>query len=80
MGRYNGGTSPSESLNKIAKAAASGERMEQVVTEAKREGRLKLLKTLPGLLISAFFLWYTFRGLHREDFGNVHVEAHLWVA
>ena len=22
-----------------------------------------LLKTIPGLLISAFFLWYTFRGI-----------------
>ncbi|HLI75878.1 MAG TPA: lysylphosphatidylglycerol synthase transmembrane domain-containing protein [Acidobacteriaceae bacterium] len=57
--------------------------MEQVVTEgagSAGEGRLKLLKTLPGLAISAFFLWWTFRGLHREDFRNIHLAEPMWVA
>lgn len=52
--------------------------MEQVVTPKANEGRLKLLKTLPGFAISAFFLWWTFKGLHREDFRNIHVREPLW--
>jgi len=45
-----------------------------------REHRLSLLKTLPGLLISAFFLWYTFRGFKASDFRNIHLEAPAWIA
>ena len=33
-----------------------------------RDSRMRLLKTIPGLLISAFFLWYTF--LHRHPDGT----------
>ncbi len=29
--------------------------------------RRNLVKTVPGLLISAFFLWYTFRGISFEQ-------------
>jgi glycosyltransferase 2 family protein len=66
-------------LNRTANArAASGECMEQVVVETKREGRLKLLKIVPGLLISAFFLWRTFRGQHLEDLRSVHLVEPLW--
>ncbi len=62
-----------------ATAVASGERMDQVVTEGKNEGRLKLLKTLPGFAISAFFLWWTFRGFHFSEFRNVRLAAPLWI-
>jgi len=44
-----------------------------------RERRLNLLKTIPGLLISAFFLWWTFRGFKASDFKSVHLVAPLWV-
>ena len=55
--------------------------MEQVVTEKAEasEGRLKLLKTLPGFAISAFFLWWTFRGFHFAEFRNVHLAEPPWV-
>ena len=44
-----------------------------------REHRVGLLKTLPGLLISAFFLWYTFRGFKAEDFTHIHLVAPVWI-
>ncbi len=55
--------------------------MEQVVAEKAEasDGRLKLLKTLPGFAISAFFLWWTFRGFHFAEFRNVHLAAPVWV-
>ena len=34
-----------------------------MTTIATSTGTRNLLKTIPGLLISAFFLWYTFRGI-----------------
>ena len=40
---------------------------------------MRLLKTVPGLLISAFFLWYTFRGLHPSEFRQVHLVAPAWI-
>lgn len=53
-----------------------------------RERRLNLLKTLPGLLISAFFIWWTFfhrhadgsRGFEPEAFRAIHLAAPLWIA
>lgn len=53
--------------------------MEQVLTKGSSEGRLKLLKTLPGFAISGFFLWWTFRGFHLSEFRNVHLVAPMWV-
>ncbi len=52
------------------------------------EGRLKLLKTLPGLAVSAFFLWWTYvrvgpngkRGLDAAAFHQLHIVAPIWVA
>ena len=38
-----------------------------------------LLKTVPGLLISAFFLWYTFRGIRYAEIRTLHLEAPLWL-
>ncbi len=39
-----------------------------------------LLKTLPGLLISAFFLWYTFRGIQVAQIRSLHFEHLAWIA
>lgn len=56
-------------------------------TKASGDSRLKLLKTLPGLAISAFFLWWTYvrvgpngkRGFDAAAFHQLHVVAPLWV-
>ena len=53
--------------------------MESVVTTEPRDGRLKLLKTLPGFAISAFFLWWTFRGFHLSEFNRVRLVAPVWI-
>ena len=53
-----------------------------------RESRLNLAKMLPGLLISAFFLWWTYirrdkhgaRGLNAADFHGLHFAAPVWIA
>lgn len=52
-----------------------------------RERRLNLLKTLPGLLISAFFLWWTFirknsqgaRPVNPHDFRAIHLASPMWI-
>ena len=52
-----------------------------------REHRMGLLKTLPGLLISAFFLWWTFvrknkqgmRPVNPDDFRAIHLAAPAWI-
>ena len=43
------------------------------------QGRLKLLKTLPGFAISGFFLWWTFRGFHVSAFRSVRLLAPVWL-
>ncbi len=53
--------------------------MEQASTTGSSESRLKLLKTIPGFAISAFFLWWTFRGFHLSEFRNVHLVAPVWI-
>lgn len=45
-----------------------------------RERRLNLLKIVPGLLISAFFLWWTFRGFDTKDLETVRFVAPAWIA
>ena len=53
-----------------------------------RERRLSLLKMLPGLLISAFFLWFTFvkknkqglRPVNLDDFKAIHFVSPAWIA
>jgi hypothetical protein len=37
------------------------------------------LKTLPGLLISAFFLWYTFKGISFAQMRALHAVAPIWL-
>lgn len=44
-----------------------------------RERRLSLLKALPGLLISAFFLWFTFRGFKVEQLKGIHFTSPGWI-
>ena len=39
----------------------------------------KLLKTLPGLLISAFFLWYTFKGISLAQFRALRLVSPIWI-
>jgi uncharacterized membrane protein YbhN (UPF0104 family) len=38
-----------------------------------------LLKTVPGLLISAFFLWYTFKGFKLDELRSIRLVAPLWI-
>ena len=38
-----------------------------------------LLKTIPGLLISAFFLWYTFRGISFAHILALRIAHPIWV-
>ena len=43
------------------------------------ERRRNLLKTAPGLLISAFFLWYTFRGIHFAQIRALRLVHPAWI-
>jgi glycosyltransferase 2 family protein len=53
-----------------------------------REHRMSLLKTLPGLLISAFFIWWTYirigpngkRGFDPAAFHGLRIVSPLWIA
>src|SRR5271154_5401769 len=38
-----------------------------------------LLKTIPGLLISAFFLWYTFHNIHLDEFRALRAAHPAWI-
>jgi uncharacterized membrane protein YbhN (UPF0104 family) len=49
------------------------------VTEPSPKSQRKLLKTLPGLLISAFFLWYTFRGISFAQIMAVRLVHPVWI-
>lgn len=44
-----------------------------------RERRLGLLKMLPGLAISAFFLWFTFKGFKLSEIESIRLVAPLWI-
>jgi uncharacterized membrane protein YbhN (UPF0104 family) len=52
-----------------------------------RESRMNALKVLPGLLVSAFFLWWTYirrgangkRGFNAAEFHGLHMAAPAWV-
>jgi glycosyltransferase 2 family protein len=47
-------------------------------TAPQTKGR-SALKTLPGLVISAFFLWYTFKGISFAEIRSLRLVAPLWV-
>jgi uncharacterized membrane protein YbhN (UPF0104 family) len=38
-----------------------------------------LFKTIPGLLVSAFFLWYTFRGISFEQIRSLRLAHPVWI-
>lgn len=38
-----------------------------------------LLKIVPGLLVSAFFLWYTFRGISFDHMRGIRLAHPLWI-
>jgi len=38
-----------------------------------------LVKTVPGLLVSAFFLWYTFRGISFEHMRGLRIVHPMWI-
>jgi hypothetical protein len=38
-----------------------------------------LLKTLPGALISLFFLWYTFKGISFDQMRSLHLAHPIWI-
>lgn len=38
-----------------------------------------LFKTIPGLLVSAFFLWYTFRGISFDEIRSLRLANPAWV-
>jgi uncharacterized membrane protein YbhN (UPF0104 family) len=42
-------------------------------------GNRSLLKTIPGLLISAFFLWYTFRGISFSHILALRIAHPAWI-
>jgi len=46
---------------------------------AEARGASKLLRTAPGLLISAFFLWYTFRGISLAQIRALRFVAPVWL-
>lgn len=48
--------------------------------EKPQDRQHKLLKTLPGIAISLFFLWWTLRGFHWSAFRTVHLAAPVWIA
>lgn len=47
--------------------------------KAESSNSRNLLKTIPGLLISAFFLWYTFRGISFAQILALRFEHPLWI-
>jgi hypothetical protein len=48
-------------------------------SRVNKERRVGLLKMLPGVLISIFFLWLTFRGFRLSDFENVRLREPVWL-
>src|ERR1700727_621273 len=45
-----------------------------------RGGKWELLKALPGVLISVFFLWYTFKGISFEQIRALRMVHPGWIA
>ena len=44
------------------------------------EHRRKLIKIVPGIAISAFFLWYTFKGISLQQLQGLRFVAPAWIA
>jgi glycosyltransferase 2 family protein len=58
--------------------AVAGPRARMSATTTTTSGR-NLLKTVPGLLISAFFLWYTFRGISFSQIVALRATHPAWI-
>jgi uncharacterized membrane protein YbhN (UPF0104 family) len=50
-----------------------------MTASASNKGGSNLLKTIPGLLISAFFLWYTFRGISFAQIRALRFVHPVWI-
>jgi uncharacterized protein (TIRG00374 family) len=48
-------------------------------TPMAQPSRRNLVKTVPGLLVSAFFLWYTFRGISFEQMRALRIVEPVWI-
>ena len=48
-------------------------------TSQSNKNSRNLFKTIPGLVISAFFLWYTFRGISFEQIRALRLVHPLWI-
>ena len=48
-------------------------------TATPGSSRRDLLKTIPGILISVFFLWYTFRGIPFSQFRALRLVHPVWI-
>lgn len=50
-------------------------------TESKtsNQSSRNLLKALPGILISMFFLWYTFKNIHLAEVRSLRIVAPVWM-
>lgn len=46
---------------------------------AEPRGASKLVRTVPGLLVSAFFLWYTFRNISIAQIRSIHFVHPVWL-
>ena len=49
------------------------------MTAAPATRSRNLIKTVPGLLISAFFLWYTFKGISFAQIRALRVVSPVWI-
>lgn len=72
--QYNKGTHGALVRNSSNRKAFYG----RAVYAVTRERRHTLLKTVPGLLISGFFLWWTFRKFNFAELEQIRVTAPLW--
>jgi uncharacterized membrane protein YbhN (UPF0104 family) len=53
--------------------------MSATVANTRAGNGRNLLKAIPGLLISAFFLWYTFRGISFAQILSLRIEHPAWI-
>ncbi len=53
--------------------------IDTAATTPKQNSR-NLLKTLPGIFISLFFLWYTFRNIAFAEVRSIRIVAPAWIA
>lgn len=44
-----------------------------------QSSKRNLAKTVPGLLVSAFFLWYTFKGISFAQIRSLHLARPVWI-